>query len=304
LLERAERDPDDNALRVVLADALSEAGDPRGELAAVQRQHDALVTLSGALWETYPALYGPRIDELALTHESGFIDTLTLQLGDGQYERPETARHILARVLPLRVARLVHRVRLDIFDVSAETLVPDVTASLALLAQHAPVLRDLELRLYTSEDVANIDLGPALDKLALEKLAIYASNRTLQYLCAGTWPAITKLVIGTLSTDDEIEVTSVRRLLDGKAFPNLVDLTPELPPKVLAELYASPIARRLKILRCAFIEDPHAKALLANRANLVALEELVTQACYTPALRRELLARFPEVRGLDREAAE
>jgi uncharacterized protein (TIGR02996 family) len=92
--------PDDQEVYLVYSDWLSERGDPRGELIAVQRQlgqrpddaelearEQALLDANGATWLGELARLDPK--DLAVTWRWGFIDAVRIGPPTDEYERSE-----------------------------------------------------------------------------------------------------------------------------------------------------------------------------------------------------------------------
>jgi hypothetical protein len=301
LLERAERDPGDNALRGVLADALIEAGDPRGELAAVQATRAALDELGSALDAQHRAqVYGPEEKGLDLGTDVGFIDAISLSLDEHDYKAKRTANATFARLLSLRAGRMVQKVTLRLLDTKPAKIVKDVTAVLALLAERAPMLRELDLYVYATDGVVDFDLVPMLARLELKKLALRGSDAMVRSAVAGTLRGITHLELHPY-TDKPLTATHVKRLLEGKAFPDLVELTPDLPESVVHKLLESPLAARLEYidLSAVSVDDKLARKLLASKRKLANLERLVVGAEeMSLKMLRDLRGFCREVRGL------
>jgi hypothetical protein len=301
LLERAERDPGDNAVRGLLADALVKAGDPRGELAGVQRVRAALDELGSALDAQHRAqVYGPEEKGLDLRTDSGFIDEISLSLDERAYKAKRTAAATFDRLLSLRAGRLVQKVTLQLTDTKPAKIVKDITSVLAMLAERAPMLRELDLHVYATDGVVDFDPLPMLGKLALKKLALRGSDVMVRSVVAGTLRGITHLELHPYS-EKPLTATHFKRLLEGKAFPDLVELTPDLPESVVHKLLASPLAARLEYLDLSVVsvDDKLAKKLLASKGKLANLERLVLDAEeMTMKMLRNLRGFCSEVRGL------
>jgi hypothetical protein len=280
LLGRAERDPDDAALREVLADALTEAGDPRGELAAVQTARANLEALVHELAKVHgAAVYGEKVDGLTLGTDSGFIDAIDLRLGAEQYKAKLTARRVLERVLALRAGRLVRTIDLELSHAKAAHVVKDATAALALLREHA-ALRELSVRFTADDGPVDVDLAPVLAKHPITKLSVYGSPATFKSVLAKSWPTVTTFAFRVYS-DKPLTAAALKRLFEGTTFPKLTTLVPDLAPTTLGKLFASPLAKQLKTIDLSWtsFDDDVAKVVLSSKKRLAKLERFVVDDC-------------------------
>jgi hypothetical protein len=302
LLSRAEQNPTDSATIAVLLDALSEADDPRGELGAVQSRGAALEALDEALHAKHgAAAYVPDVDrQLSLDKSSGFVDAISITV---ETKSKRTAKALLESVLAKPAGRMAHTVTLHLSAEQPAKLIKDALACLPVLEQ-LPALRALDFYVYaTNEAAVEIDLAPALAKLALTKLALRGSSAPIKRVLAGTWPKITRLVLAPYSSEP-LAPGECNRLFDGKAFPNLAELEADLPEEVLAKLVASPLAGRLKVLDLSGsrLAEKVAAKLVAGKSKLTKLEQLsVNPEELTVKTIRGLRGLCSTVRGLPDE---
>lgn len=187
LLAQIEAAPDSLPLRQVLADALSEAGDPRGELIALQlkqRANPQLAAQTQVLWQYQLAKHRQALCGLLSADEQvswrlGFWDELHLHGPDAVLDHP-SAR--LLRVLtvhhPLTVPRPLRGLeRLSVLT-PAPTRCPEAHETPALQTLQAPngpltfgatvpPLRELTALLRLAEVKRALEL-PTLRQAALE----------------------------------------------------------------------------------------------------------------------------------------
>lgn len=298
LLARAEQEPTDDALRGVLIDALVEAGDPRGELAAVQAKCAALDVLYEELVEKHRKLYVADQDAFRLTKDSGFVDEISLSIYEDVYKKKRAGKPILEKIFATRSGRMATAVKLAFSDKKPAAPVKDMLACLALLPK-APALRSLDLHVGASKGKVAIDVAPALAKLTLTKLGLRGAGALFKSVLAGTWPSVTSLVLEPYR--GELAIADCKRLFEKEAFPDLVELSFDGDEEVLEKLVTSPIASQLRVLdlESCSIEDPCGKQLVAAKPTLGKLEKLSVRAKYlTVPTIRELRAAYGDVRGL------
>ncbi len=295
-------DPEELARYAVLGDALVRAGDPRGELIALQlaaqaqppgKAADKLRAAAEAHFAAHAkAFLGPLAPHAArLTWRSGFIRRMELAA---------SARVDVAALLPQALAhpsgRFVVELALQV-DGAAEG-----ARLLAALAAAAPrSLRDLDLILRGE---LGAELGPLLPRVpwlerlnvtaqrieigapslpALRRLRLAALTLTstcVQALAEAAWPALERLELRFGTRDDPpATFADVRPLLLHTALPRLTHLRLRNAPfagGVLRELLSAPLATQLAVLDLSHgsMSPADAAALVTTPTRLAHLREL------------------------------
>ncbi len=265
--------PDDLAARQVFADWLQQAGDPRGELAAIQlalarNPSDELRRRETSFLRRYRTyLYGPlgELGDGRVHFRSGFVDELSL---DSTW---------LAGMLAHPSLRFLRSLTLtNITDASiVATPLPVTVTELRLYADSAP-----ELRLDSAMHPKLQHLGVAHFETTVVDLAVAMSVRALELtytkvaVSGTTWarafPALESLVLGVAELDDP-------RALCVAPPPSLRSLKLFGEPIVrwLAVLLDSPLLAQLRVLDLRSVRSAEAAPLLlAHAAQLRHLEQL------------------------------
>lgn len=146
LLSQIEAAPDSLSLRQVLADALSEAGDPRGELIALQlkqRSNSQSAAQTQVLWQYHlavhrQALCGALSADDQVSWRLGFWDELYLRGPDAVLDHPSTR---LLRVLTVHHPVTVPTPLRCLERLTVQTAAPTRCPS----AHETPVLQTLQV---------------------------------------------------------------------------------------------------------------------------------------------------------------
>lgn len=274
LLEMLAENPEDEGIGFVLVDALTQAGDVRGELAAVQSRRAALAAL-------LDELAGDKRDDRAGDGVSihvayGIAESISVTVGDDDYKAKRSGAALLAKALEPRPRRLVRKVwlRLGGTKSKAAVVAKDAAAALAVLVERAPVVRSLDVALYAKGDV-DVDLGPCLAALPITELSLVAPAPTIRTFLASTHAKLERLAI---RGSDGLTLAHVKRLLDGTAVPALRHIQPDLDVAIVKKLIASPLATRLESLDVSqsgsSFDAAAVRALVAAKPKLKQLERL------------------------------
>lgn len=295
-------DPEEPARYAVLGDALVRAGDPRGDLVALQlaaqtqppgKAGDKLRAAAEAHFAMHAQEFlGPLAPHAErLQWRSGFIRRMEL----ASSARIDVA-DLVQRALAHSSARFVVELALQV-DGAAEGR--RLLASLAAAAPRS--LRDLELVVRGELET---DLGPLLQRLPwLERMNVTAqrievgapalptlrrlrlaaltlTSTCMQALAEAAWPALERLELRFGTRDDPpATFADVRPLLVRTALPRLTHLRMRNAPfagGLLREMLAAPLAAQLSVLDLSHgsMSPADAAALLANPRPFGHLREL------------------------------
>ncbi len=231
--------PEDDAPRAVLADLLTDRGDPRGEFIAIQLAHarrpdaalaaraDALLREHGRHWARI------HHDEAAVTFRRGFVEsvrvfspTITPELSRLCEQEPVSAlRFVTSRrfdVHTLSVAPWLARLRSLEFAPPSHHGASAITKSEWDVLCEAPALRGLEQLTLRGQNIGDegartlVELAPRtmpkLVSLALDAAGL--SARACRQLSGSRWVAR----LNTLAlSDNALQVQGVEALLSGSS---------------------------------------------------------------------------------------
>ncbi len=302
LIDAIRADPEDEAKSLVLSDLLTEQGDPRGELIALQvrlfhaqakkeqqqlrrretahlkKHRDALLGKGGVLALSNPTWWRgfihtartpPSVAALnaLLTHPSGtFLHELTLQ-------NPFLPLGELVDAVAQSKHPSLSSIVVNTADRGQALLDPvDITG----LARDLPMLK----RLDVSADEITLKAVPS----QLEDVYLVARVPALgifQRIAAGDWPKLKHLSIDHfLGGWNGNPTTPKQELFRGLATPSLESLAIRnmlLDRELIAQLATSPLLRRLRVLDLSHtgLDEDAVQPLLADPKRLAHLEKVV-----------------------------
>ncbi|HEU0031778.1 MAG TPA: hypothetical protein VFQ53_14170 [Kofleriaceae bacterium] len=301
-------DPYGTSVYAVYGDSLQAAGDPRGELIALQLAEDAkpgdakLVAAIGRLLEKHRAhLFGPlakhagklrEFSEGAFIWRFGFIHIAQLD----RQELTDPLAPIVRDLLHHPSGRFVAELLLRDDDER------DLAELLELLATGEPLsLRALELT--TAADVG--DLGgvlrahPKLRRLAVRGRvgsdAVTPIRTTLRSIVAAALPELEELELRLVNRDARVpDVRALLRRTDLPALRRLRLRSADFPNEILADLVESPFASQLELVDLSLCEigDRAIGGLVDRRARFPNLREVVLTRGH---LSRTMLARLEDM---------
>jgi uncharacterized protein (TIGR02996 family) len=325
--------PGDDQARRVYADALSERGDPRGELIALELALATSAPAAATDVSARAAVLRAQIDtallrrfadgpRLELGWRRGFVDAVDVDFaGDEPFD-------VLRKLADEPALRLVRRIAISALSFDGRGDFAPVIADLARLAPALPCVAELEVN--EGADFGSpwidgpVDLGdvtalltayPRLERLVLEGhgarfgAATMAALRVLHLRCldhdaAATLAAVRAPVLDDLAVEFrslrvDLLVAAVDGVLATGFAPTTLALTaqPTAMAQVIARAAAAPIAARVRQLGFGRtrLDDNAIAALVATRPRWRQLVELRVgeHACTTDA--RAQIARLCRV---------
>lgn len=313
-LEQAVRlHPRDERAYLVLADALSEAGDPRGELISVQHALANVPNdqkLQAREKKLLSALKLPDPEWVSLVWRWGFVQAAHFHNSkdwmDSNFDAVALARNVFA--MPMCAALEELQLGVLRWEYQAE----DVPALLAEAARHAWAARleclrighlpdfDIDMAHHTVGDLSQISRGfpglrslvihagelelgvislPLLEELTVETCAL--NHERLASIANATLPRLERLALwfGSHNYGCNVTVEEVAPILDGARFPRLAHLglmNAELTDTLCEVLAAAPVLPRLQTvdLSMGTMSDSGAHALARTPAAFRHLREI------------------------------
>lgn len=297
LEELVQQNPDDPAPYLVLADALNEVGDPRGELISVQHaqaEHPADAKLRARERKLLSAFNLPDPAHVKLQWRWGFVRHASFRHEnpvDLHFDPTGLARDVfqmpmaaviekvsvgmmrwdnLAFDLPsmLREAAKhawVKRLRaLQLGHFNGAELLPHPIGDISMIARAFPALQTLSIR-SGEFTLGALDL-PALTDLQIETCCL--SKARLRAVTHGQLPALQRLELwfGSLASGCDVGVDALSRILDGGSFRNVKHLglrNSEVTDALCEAMPAAGILPQLEVLDLSMgmMTDRGARAL-------------------------------------------